>query len=220
MKFSTSIRAAVVCALAFGGCVCGRHTPDGGFVLDAVAPSPVVAGVRAKVALKGAGFRVSVRSDLGAKTVTSDSISASAGPADLQSPVLRDDGLIDAVVPDTLEPGVWPVSLSIGGTAAGGTPALEVVAPIELALHATGEGARNARAGVQEVEAFEQTVNAPPQPGTREAIELTLQCQVLSRRCLQVNRRLLRDDTDHAPHTPRLLYDIPPHNGSAASRGP
>ena len=91
---------------------------------------------------------------------------------------------------------------------------------VELALHATGEGARNARAGVQEVEAFEQTVNAPPQPGTREAIELTLQCQVLSRRCLQVNRRLLRDDTDHAPHTPRLLYDIPPHNGSAASRGP
>ena len=68
--------------------------------------------------------------------------------------------------------------------------------------------------------AFEQTVNAPPQPGTGEAIELTLQCQVLSRRCLQVNRRLLRDDTDHAPHTPRLLYDIPPHNGSAASRGP
>ncbi|TMB10379.1 MAG: hypothetical protein E6J66_11960, partial [Deltaproteobacteria bacterium] len=139
MKFSTSIRAAVVCALAFGGCVCDRHTPDGGFVLDAVAPSPVVAGVRAKVALKGAGFRVSVRSDLGAKTVTSDSISASAGPADLQSPVLRDDGLIDAVVPDTLEPGVWPVSLSIGGTAAGGTPALEVVAPIELALHAPAD---------------------------------------------------------------------------------
>src|SRR5262249_12259064 len=58
---------------------------------------------------------------------------------------------------------------------------------VELALHATGEGARNAFASINEVEAFKQSVNTPPQPGTGEAVELALQRQVLSPRGLQVN---------------------------------
>jgi len=91
---------------------------------------------------------------------------------------------------------------------------------IELALHAAGEGARDALVGVREVEALEQAGNAPPQLGAGQAVELALQRQVLGCCGLQIDRRLLCDDADRTAHAPRLTHDIAPYNAGAASGGP
>src|SRR5438067_12838309 len=107
-------RRAALCAVAFGGCVCGRGTPEGGLSIDAVDPGMVVAGVAVPVQVRGSGFHLAVTADLGAKAATSESIVLLAGDIPLQAPVLRGDGLIEATLPDTLAPGVYPVKLSLG----------------------------------------------------------------------------------------------------------
>jgi hypothetical protein len=91
---------------------------------------------------------------------------------------------------------------------------------VELALHATGESARDTVACVGQVEAFEQSGDTPPQLGARHTVELALQCQVLGSRGLQVHRRLLRDEADHAPHTLGLAHHIVTGDAGAAGGRP
>ncbi len=90
---------------------------------------------------------------------------------------------------------------------------------VELALHAAGEGARDALAGVRQPKALEQAGDAPPQLGSGETVKLALQCEVLGSRRLQVYRRLLRHQADHAAHALRLAQDVVAHNTGAPSGG-
>src|SRR5207248_3223160 len=84
--------------------------------LAAVEPGTVVAGVRTPIALHGSGFRVAVTADLGEKTASAEPIAAIAGTTPLETPVLRDDGLVEAVLPGSLEPGLYRVGLSVRWT--------------------------------------------------------------------------------------------------------
>src|SRR5260221_7507839 len=91
---------------------------------------------------------------------------------------------------------------------------------VELALHAAGEGTRDALARVREVKALKQTGNAPPQLGAGQAVELALQRQVLGHRGLKVYRRLLRHEADHAAHALRLAHDVAAGDAGAPCGGP
>ncbi|TMA33557.1 MAG: hypothetical protein E6J88_00720 [Deltaproteobacteria bacterium] len=119
--------------------MCGRTAPQIGPSLAAVEPGTVVAGVRTPIALHGSGFRVAVTADLGEKTASAEPIAAIAGTTPLETPVLRDDGLVEAVLPGSLEPGLYRVGLSLGTRQAGGDVAVEVVAPVEVGLQAPAD---------------------------------------------------------------------------------
>src|SRR2546423_7727596 len=103
------VRSAAICAVAFGGCVCSHSASQDDIAIAAVDPGLVVAGVPVPVQVRGHGFRLKVVADLGARAATSESIALLAGAAPLHDPVLRDDGLIEATLPDTLAPGVYPI---------------------------------------------------------------------------------------------------------------
>ena len=129
---------ALLATLALGGCVCGHVASQDHFSLDAVEPPVVVAGVRTPVLLRGHGFRPTVVTDLDGKNATAELLSMRIGPTEIAKPVLRADGAIEATLPDTLAPGLYEVSISLGSRQARGA-GLEVVAPIEVALDAPND---------------------------------------------------------------------------------
>jgi hypothetical protein len=124
----------LLAAVALGGCVCGHLPSQGQLSLDSVEPSLVVAGVRTKLLLRGSGFRAAVVTDLDGKRSTADSLSVRVGAAQLAAALLRPDGVIETTLPDTLAPGRYQVSLALGPRQAVLVSALEVVAPVEVAL--------------------------------------------------------------------------------------
>jgi hypothetical protein len=136
--FARRVGPAVLAGVALGGCVCGHLRSRDQLSLDAIEPSVAIAGVRTPLLIRGNGFRPGVVTDVDGKTATADSLSLRIGPAEIADPVLRADGAIEAVVPDTLAPGVYEVSISLGQRGVGGM-ALQIVAPIEVTLHAPAD---------------------------------------------------------------------------------
>src|SRR3989475_3120447 len=136
--FARRLGPAVLAGVALGGCVCGHLRSKDQLSLDAVEPAVAVAGVRTPLLLRGNGFRPGMVTDVDGKTATAESLSLRIGPAEIAGPVLRADGAIEAMLPDTLAPGIYEVSLSLGQRQAAGA-ALQIVAPIEVALEAPGD---------------------------------------------------------------------------------
>jgi len=131
----------MIAGVALGGCVCGHLRSKDQLSLDKVEPSVAVAGVRTPLLLRGNGFRPGVVTDVDDKDATAESLSLRIGGTEIANPVLRADGAIEATLPDTVAPGVYEVSISLGPRHAGGA-ALQVVAPIEVTLQAPADLSR------------------------------------------------------------------------------
>src|SRR2546428_3013492 len=127
----------MIAGMALGGCVCGHVRSKDQLSLDTVEPSVAIAGVRTPLLLRGNGFRPGVVTDVDDKDATAEPLSLRIGETEIGNPVLRADGAIEAMLPDTLAPGVYEVSISLGQRQAAGA-ALPIVAPIEGALEAPG----------------------------------------------------------------------------------
>src|SRR2546427_4931590 len=123
----------MIAGMALGGCVCGHVRSKDQLSLDTVEPSVAIAGVCTPLLLRGNGLRPGVVTDVDDKDATSEPLSLRIGPVEIANPVLRADGAIEATLPDTLAPGVYEVSISLGRRHAGGA-ALQVVAPIAVRL--------------------------------------------------------------------------------------
>jgi hypothetical protein len=128
---------AVLIAVALG-CTYG-HVSHSLLALDAVEPASAVAGVAVAIRLHGRGFRPVVVADLGGKGAASDPLSARVGDAVIADAVLRADDLIEGTLPNTLAPGTYPVSVSLGDRQAEGTATITVLAPIDVALSAPAD---------------------------------------------------------------------------------
>ncbi len=126
--------AALLAAVALGGCVCGHLPSQGQLSIDSVQPFLTVAGVHTQLLLRGRGFRAAVVTDLDGRGSSADSLSVRVGTVQLAAAVLRADGVIEATLPDTLAPGLYQVSLALGQRQAVLDSGLEVVAPVEVAL--------------------------------------------------------------------------------------
>src|SRR5438874_955049 len=129
---------AMIAGMALGGCVCGHVRSKDQLSLDTVEPSVAIAGVRTPLLLRGNGFRPGVVTDVDDKDATAEPLSLRIGETEIGNPVLRADGAIEAMLPDTLAPGVYEVSISLGLRHAGGA-ALQIVAPIEVTLEAPAD---------------------------------------------------------------------------------
>ena len=132
------LRPAMIAGVALGGCVCGHLRSKDQLSLDKVEPSVAIAGVCTPLLLRGNGFRPGVVTDVDDKDATAEPLSLRIGETEIGNPVLRADGAIEAMLPDTLAPGVYEVSISLGLRHAGGA-ALQIVAPIEVTLEAPAD---------------------------------------------------------------------------------
>ena len=128
----------MIAGMALGGCVCGHLRSKDQLSLDTVEPSVAIAGVRTPLLLRGNGFRPGVVTDVDDKDATAEPLSLRVGGTEIGNPVLRADGAIEAMLPDTLVPGVYEVSISLGLRHARGA-ALQIVAPIEVTLEAPAD---------------------------------------------------------------------------------
>src|SRR5438128_5463214 len=132
------LRPAMIAGVALGGCVCGHLRSKDQLSLDKVEPSVAIAGVCTPLLLRGNGFRPGVVTDVDDKDATSEPLSLRIGGTEIANPVLRADGAIEATLPDTVAPGVYEVSISLGPRHAGGA-ALRVGAPSEVTLRAPAD---------------------------------------------------------------------------------
>jgi len=124
-------------ALALGGCVCGQvGSAPGTLAIDSLEPALAVAGVRTPLKIHGSGLRTELVTDLGGQTASADALSVTVGATPLKGAELAADGTIKVTLPDSIAPGVYQVSVSLGARHAQAATALEVVAPVELALQA------------------------------------------------------------------------------------
>lgn len=127
---------SALAALALSSCTCAQRGLPDQLSLDSVEPAIAVAGVVTPLLLHGSGFRAPVVTNLGAKSASGDPLFVRVGSIDLGNAVLHADGSIEATLPDTLLPGVYEVSIALGARQAARSAALEVVAPLEVALAA------------------------------------------------------------------------------------
>ena len=90
---------------------------------------------------------------------------------------------------------------------------------LEASLHAAREGADQARRALGEPGHLEHVVDARPDLASRHAVELGVEAQVLLRRQVHVERRVLEHEADAAAHLEALAHHVAAgHQGAARRR--